>query len=169
MILVGVVSLPGIVGCCSQQSGVPTNVSMATSASGTYDNALVVTGNINGLVEDGSNWADMRVDVSLPAAIFNDTEYVFNGYIRESGATTFQWTLTLVGSVWHPGGAVPTISGTGRTDQDCTRTADGMGTTLNINSEAEAGDMIELLMDADATNSSGTTAAGQLGMTLTFI
>ena len=166
----GIVSLPAYAGTCSETvtAVAPTGVSMATSASGNYDNALIVTGNLSGVVENGEQWADKRVNIVLPAAIFLDSAYVFNGFIRATGAETFQWTLSLDSYTWLVGDA-PDISGTGSLSQDCIGAIDGMGTTLNINSAPTSNDVVVLTMSGQAANSTGITNADQLGITINFL
>lgn len=169
----------------------PTNVSIATTSSGNYNNALEIENIAIGSLgqnpvtdEDGSNFSSNAVTVDLTyspdyeAALNNNNgrlELKCFGYIRATGATSFQWDISNLSVNTDTFSAVNSIStvGTASTSQDATTFGVGEVVRIQHNSGgrgylmlANSGDNISFDVDADATNSDGTTSASTLTVTL---
>ena len=134
-----------LVGTIAQQGqaaaggGAPTGVSVATSSTGNFDNAVIVVQD-NGIhntlaVNSGSGFSSNAVNIEflrnstyLDALSFNSgvIEFFVQGFIRATGAATFQWNLVLP-SVNDSIGAITSsaISGTASTNQDETSGSSG--------------------------------------------
>jgi len=184
----------GVVAQQGNQSSVaaPTGVSIASSSSGNYDDALFSADS------DGSGYVDVFVvsadDFGNNAAILqgvdvgelavqaeeagglSDVIQKYRGYIRATNATSFLWDLNITnGSLSN--NCAAGIYGTASTDQDETSNSTGDigkyfrlvpgGGRGGITWPAD-GDYIVMQFDADATNSGGTTAASTITVTYDF-
>ena len=173
------------------QSGgsAPSAVSIATSSSGNYNNAFFIDC-ISGpgviALNNGSTFSSNTGDVTLnygPAynsALLNNSgvlQFTSFGYIRATGATSFQWGLGNVTEVQDLGGAVSSVgkSGTGSTNRD--RTSTHMGITVSITHNSggrgyllmqSSGDGFGWQLSAEANNSNGTTVATAQTITVTI-
>ena len=191
----GIGAYSSVVNATTQASSggsAPTGVSIATSSSGNYNNALIIKNIAIGTLaqnpvvpELGGNFSSNAVTMTLnygpdyEAALNNNSGTLVllpEGYIRATGATSFQWDMSNASVNQDTGNAINslTISGTASTNQDATGSG-GIGEKLNIihNSGGRGylmlrytGDNISFDVDADATNSGGTTAASTLSITL---
>jgi len=191
--------MPAIIGTIAQegQSGgggggggggsAPTNVSIATSSTGNYDNALF-TGD---LVYDSEGGTSPDVHIFNPTSSFNynstDDIYVvsttvdvadfsgFNGvapgsdivlkaYCRATNATSFQWTMSL-GSETSLTNVSMSVYAAGGTSQDSTGSSGAAVMRMFFGGSKagylfpEDGDELVLKLQCTATNSNGSTAA----------
>ena len=166
----------------------PTGVSIATTSSGNYDNAVIVDC-ISGpgvvASNNGSTFSSNLGDVVLNySPSYNNAllanggviDFVAYGYIRATGATSFSWDMRNPNIVQDTNGAVSSVglSGTPSTSQNCTvshiqevlrvtHNSGGRGYLL-LNT---TGDGVGFRVDAEATNATGTTAAVSVNVTIT--
>tara|TARA_R100001163_G_scaffold37132_1_gene28394 strand:- start:6249 stop:6827 length:579 start_codon:yes stop_codon:yes gene_type:complete len=188
--------MPAVLGTIAQQGqaggGAPTGVSIATSSAGNYDNAILVECASGPAVidaNDGSQFSSNAGDISLNydvnynnAVIANSGElkFIMKGYIRATGATSFQWDIddSSVNVLADSGGAIANVgtSGTASTSQDETGISDDIGESISLihNSGgrgylllSQSGDGIAFDIEAAATNSTGTTDAADVTVTIT--
>ena len=172
--------------------GAPSGVSIATSSAGNYDNAILVecpTG--PGVIDsnDGSQFSSNAGDISLNYDVnYNNAvtgnsgelKFIMKGYIRATGATSFQWDIdgSSLEVLADSGGAIANFStsGTASTSQDETGLSDDIGESISLvhNSGGRgylllqaSGDGIAFDIEAAATNSSGTTDAADVTVTIT--
>ena len=185
-------SFIGVVGVVAQAAQgaittAPTGVSIATSASGNYNNAIsagAASCNFTGMSVDGVEFSSGSGTVNPNVNEFSQhfpgcasgLVQTFKGYIRATGATSFQWGGSLdSSSLSNSCSASVLVSGS--TDQDETGTNGNMGLSLSIAfgggrgglTYPAAGDDIVLKFTADATNSNGTTAASTVTLTYDFV
>lgn len=184
----------GVVAQAGQAAAAPTNVSIATSSSGNYDNAFVSSvdncgfteGTFDGAfnIDTNSDSINDRVTVSVNvdgyAVAFDgcDSGYgtSFGAYLRATGATSFSWQLA-IGSQSLTGSSAALSTGTITTDQNARLDSNGLGKALIISfgggrggqTYPEAGDEIIITLAGTATNSAGSTAANSLSMVFDFI
>ena len=168
----------------------PTGVSIANFASGNFDNAVTIGCNQESTPGDfldlnsGSTFTSnagtigYTVGPNYSSAVIGNSgvlEYTIFGYIRATNATSFQWDVSNVSSsdsnnAWSSVGT----NGTPSTAQD--RTSNDVGEDIKVvhssggrgyNLPAALGfSSIDFDVDADATNSGGTTSASTLTVTL---
>ena len=173
----------------------PGLVSIATSASGNFNSAVIIGCNQESSpgdfldVNSGSTFTNhpitgitgtigYTVGPNYSSAVIGNSgvlTYTVFGYIRATGATSFQWDLSNVSSsdsnnAWT---SVAT-NGSPSTAQD--RTSNDVGEDIRVvhssggrgyNLPAALGfSSIEFDVDADATNSGGTTSATTVQVTL---
>ena len=161
--------LTGLVGCCQQGEGsAPTDVSVATSSSGNYDDSFVIdfqNGFSSGTAftdHDGST-ANVSIDTSTWDGHYSggaDTDMIIKAYMRATNATSYAWTLSITDNLSNNDGV--SQSNILSTAQDAT--VDGC---INVNidygssrpSHPEAGDTLVLALTGTATNSDGSTSA----------
>lgn len=189
--------MPAVLGSIAQEgqaggggSSAPTGVSIATSSAGNYDNAVLVecpTG--PGVIDsnDGSQFSSNTGDISLNYDVNYNNAVIGNsgvlnfriqGYIRATGATSFQWDLDNLNVDQDTYGAISNLgtSGTASTDQDETGVGNDIGESIELihNSGGRgylllqaSGDGISFDVEAAATNSDGTTNAVDVSVTIT--
>lgn len=183
--------MPAIIGTIAQEgqsgggggSSAPTNVSIATSSSGNYDNAVVVDANtgITFMEDDGSNFSSDNLGLSFQsnhmAGAYNNNAvqeiFIFKGYCRATGATSFAWDVSIDSNSSVNGST--SIIGTASTSQDATGT-DGAGEKVQWNFAGGKGGVqypaggMELIMkiNCTATNAHGSTDADELTITYIF-
>ncbi len=186
-------SFIGVVGVVAQAAQgaittAPTSVSIATSASGNYDNAIAAGAancNFAGMSVAGSEFSSGSGTVNPDVSQFgnhypgcaNGLTQTFKGYIRATGATSFQWGGSLhSSSLSNSCSASVVVSGS--TDQDETNASTGdIGLTLIIAfgggrgglTYPAAGDEIVLKFTGSATNSNGTTNASTVTLTYDYV
>lgn len=182
-------SFIGAVGVVAQQgnnavASAPTGVSIATSASGNYNNAIAsgeANCNNETMTLDGSefssNLAQRTVAViswnSLYSGCSSSASVHYQGYIRATGATSFAWSAIISDSDLSNGTSAA-IVGTASTSQD--ETSDNIGKYLQITFGGGRGgltfpandDTIDVEISASATNGVGTTNAANLEIEYTF-
>ena len=173
----------GVVAQAGQAAVAPTNVSIATSSSGNYDNAVVVdalTG-ITFMEDDGSNFSSDNLAVSFQsnhmATAYNNNAvqetFIFKGYCRATGATSFAWDVSIDSNSSVNG--TTSIIGTASTSQDATGT-NGAGEKVEWSFAGGKGGVqypaggMELIMkiNCTATNAHGSTDADELTITYIF-
>ena len=164
----------------------PTSVSIATSSSGNYNNAVtssVIDGCGSedlGMELDGSTFSTGSADVTVDASFYEDMydgcdsqqAIAYYGYIRATGATSYQWDVSINSSSLSNGCSAAT-SGTPSTSQNATS---GIGEGVIIffgggrggQTYPADGDSLSVHIDASATNSNGTTNASQLQIDYSF-
>lgn len=166
----------------------PTGVSIATSASGNYDNAIFAheaNCSFTGLSVGGNEFSSGSGTVNPVVGEFgqhyngcaNGAIQKYKGYIRATGATSFQWGGSLhSSSLSNSCSASVVVSGS--TDQDETNSSTGdVGLTLLIAfgggrgglTFPASGDEIVLKFTGSATNSNGTTNASTVTLTYDFV
>ncbi len=169
----------------------PSGVSIATSSSGNYNNAVSIELTTLGAsgqnpmtsapASDGSGFSSNQVTLDLVfgqdynQALLNNSgilRWAVRAYIRASGATSYAWDLSgaTVNQDTFSALASVSTSGTPSTAQDCTGTG-GIGETAVAEHNSggrgylllsQSGDGFHFDVDATATNSSGSTTATQL-------
>jgi hypothetical protein len=185
--------MPAVIGTIAQEgqsggggggSSAPTGVSIATSSSGNYDNAVVVdaqTG-ITFFDDDGSNFAGDNLGLTfqinqMSGAYTNNAvqeTFVFKGYCRATGATSFQWDVSIDTSNTSVNGSHQ-IVGTASTSQDATGT-NGAGEKVEWTFAGgkggvqypENGMALVMKVNCTATNAHGSTAADELSIEYIF-
>ena len=182
--------MPAVLGTIAQQgqsgggASAPTNVSIATSSSGNYDNAVIVhdESGVGALFDDdGSSFTSdamgLLVPVNQMASAYNSNSvtetFVFKGYCRATGATSFAWDVSLSGETDCNG--TLSIIGTASTSQDATGT-NGAGEKVywqfaggksGVQYPA-SGTQLVMLVNCTATNANGSTDADTLSIIYTF-
>lgn len=164
----------------------PTGVSIATSASGNYDNAIFAHAancSYTGMAVDGassSNAMTVYPDTNEFSQHYpgcaNGVVQTYKGFIRATGATSFQWGGSLYSSSLSNSTSASVIV-SGSTDQDETNSSTGdIGLALAIafgggrggQTYPASGDEIVLKFTGTATNSNGTTSANTITVTYDF-
>ena len=190
-------SFMGTVGSVAQAAyaaTAPTAVSIATTSSGNYDDAFLVYSKRLGsagedalVSNDGSGFssnaggANFVLDSNYNAQLNNNgglIEFGVKGYIRATGATSFQWDMshyaltTSSGSISSGG-----ISGTASTDQDETGGSGDIGESVSLQhtsggrgyNHLDGGDTLSFKVAASATSAGGTTDATTCTFLIAFI
>ena len=179
-----------IANATTQSGGVsaPSGVSIATSSSGNYNNAFI-TDCISGVgviaANNGSTFSSNTGDVQLIYGPFyssalnaNNGVLTFNsfGYIRATGATSFQWGLSNAQEIQDTNNAVSGVSTSGSASTSQDRTSSHMGVQVKITHNSggrgyalmdTSGDGFGWTLTASATNSGGTTNATSQTITVT--
>jgi len=169
-------SFIGTAGVVAQQgnqvvASAPTNVSIATSSSGNYDEAFFVADasgcSFTAMDVAAQQWSSSALTVAPAVDGFSQ----FDGCSSQS---SFGWDIVLTSQSLTNGTA--SIEGTALTGQDCTAGA-GVGEYLQIafgggrggQTYPESGDSIVITLKGTATNSTGTTSATDCVLTYSFI
>tara|TARA_R100001509_G_scaffold96446_2_gene56124 strand:+ start:2208 stop:2879 length:672 start_codon:yes stop_codon:yes gene_type:complete len=173
------------------QSGgsAPSAVSIATSSSGNYNNAFIIdcaSGPGVIAINDGSTFSSNTGDVALnygpaynSALLNNSGVLTFNsfGYIRATGATSFQWGLGNAQEIQDTNNAVSSVSTAGSASTARDRTSTHMGVQVKITHNSggrgyllmsASGDGFAWQLSAEANNSNGTTVATAQTITVTI-
>ena len=120
--------------------------------------------------------ADVTVDASYYESMYDGCEsqqrIEYGGYIRATGATSYQWDVSINSSSLSNGCSAAT-SGTPSTSQNA---LSGLAEDVVIffgggrggQTYPADGDTLSVHIDASATNSNGTTNASQLQIDYTF-
>ena len=162
----------------------PTGVSIATSSSGNYDDAVdgADTSGCSFTAMDvsGSGWASNALTLYPAANEFSafdgcaaESKLTIYGYIRATGATSYLWDLT-IDSQSLSNSCVASISGTASTSQDATSSGIGEQCLITFGGGRGGqlyprdGDTLVLEIKASATNGAGTTDADTLTLTYDF-
>lgn len=190
-------SFMGTVGSVAQAAyaaTAPTAVSIATTSSGNYDNAFLVVSMLLGsagedslVSNDGSGFssnaggANFVLDSNYNAQLDNNSGIIrfgVRGYIRATGATSFQWDMNTY-SLTTSSGSISSggISGTASTDQDETGSSGDIGEVISLQhtsggrgyNHLDGGDTLSFEVDASATSAGGTTNATGCTFLITFI
>lgn len=168
----------------------PSGVSIATQATGNFNNAVIIGCdqesnpgdfldiNAGSTFSSNAGTIGYTIGPNYSSAVIGNSgvlKYTVFGYIRATSATSFQWDLSNVSSTdansaWSSVGT----TGTASTAQDRTSTNIGEGIEVvhssggrGYNLPAALGfSSIDFDVDADATNSGGTTSASTLTVTL---
>lgn len=175
-------------GTTQSAGSAPSSVSIATSSSGNYNDAVIIANTETGaqwINENGSNFSSRSLQLTVPTAFSTPAAYEYavhpngtsgytvveiKGYIRATGATSFQWD---VGNFSENSGGISSISNiTEGTSQNATSTA---AITFRVNGVSGGrgylpwtmGQTLEFTVDATATNTHGSTSAAQLAVELT--
>lgn len=172
----------GSVAQVAQASSAPTGVSIATSSSGNYDNALETAevqfagasahvftagSSFNYVSSQSAYVITQDVDIGL----FDDfngnagaSDIAVRAYCRATGATSFQWTISVHSDTVYAGGTVAVLT-SGGTTQDST-SGNGAGVIRMTFGGSKAGytfptttDRTVIKLECTATNSGGSTAA----------
>ena len=174
----------GIIAQAGQGSTAPTAVSIANSSSGNYDDSVTVDGTGAGCSfygydigaalgtnfassESGTVWLYTQSIAVTDFNTFNGCDSGvcgnIHGYIRETGATSYAWNITIDSSSLSNGNSV-SITGSNSTSQDATSSIANtfchvFGGGRGGATYPSVGDNFVVLIRANATNSTGTTAA----------
>jgi len=175
-------------GTTQSAGSAPSSVSIATSASGNYNNAFIIdcpSGIGVIALNDGSTFSSNTGDVELiygpnynSALLSNSGVLTFQsfGYIRATGATSFQWGLSNAQEIQDTNNAVSGVSTSGSASTSQNRTATHMGVQVKVTHNSggrgyalmnTSGDGFGWTLTASATNSSGTTNATSQTVTVT--
>ena len=174
----------GSVAQASQAAVAPTGVSIATSSSGNYDDAVVIDclSGVTIFEDDGSGFSSRNYtddfSGSTMANAYNQqsvTEtFIFKGYCRATGATSFAWDVTIDTGETSVNGSV-SIIGTASTSQDATG-SNGAGEKVywtfaggKSGVQYPAGGMqLVMKINCTATNAHGSTAADEITVSYLF-
>ncbi len=169
----------------------PTGVSIATSSSGNYNNAIKVELTTLGSsgqnpmatdpISDGSAFSgnqvtlDMYYNVDYNHALLNNSgvlKWDVRGFIRASGATSYAWNLSGATVNQDTFSALASVgtNGAPSTTQDCTGSGGIVEEAVATHNSggrgyllmSDSGDGFHFDVDATATNNSGSTTATQL-------
>ena len=175
----------GIVAQAGQAASAPTGVSIGTTSSGNYNNAVIAEeqgscgshdyfdlsgGTLSGNITVGGGSGILAGYSGCDSSVSTR----FKGYIRATGATSYAWDLAFAQTPTLSNGCSAAISGTASTDQDETSGHIGKFLTLTFGggrgglTGPAAGEDIQITISADATNSTGTTSASDVDITYTF-
>jgi len=183
--------MPAIIGTIAQEgqsgggggSSAPTNVSIATSSSGNYDDAVVMNGEMTNFFDlDGSGFSSggdvIQLQINQMVSAYSGGSpmeiFVFKGYCRATGATSFLWDVSL-GSNTNVNNLSLGITGTASTAQDSTGTS-GVGEKVQWQfaggksgtTYPSAGMELTIKVNCTATNAHGSTAADEIEITYVF-
>ncbi len=172
-------------------SGAPTSVSIATSATGGTNNAVLAeegsAANFSGMDVAGSDFSSGQGSVTVDIDAMGETfpgvsgqaTINFFGYLRATGATSFSWDVAVDTIATDLSAGTAGTQGTAVTTQDATGSP---GLTIGINEQGtlvfgggrgglifpSAGDVLQFVISGSATNSSGTTNASNVTVKYTF-
>lgn len=186
--LVGTIAQQGQAGGGGGGASAPTGVSTATSSTGNYDNALIVyqdnAPNNTLAANDGSAFSSNSVNIQFGynttylSAVNNNNGIILfgcQGYIRATGATSFQWGMKNIG-VNDALGAIDTdetgFTGTASTDQDEVSGNIGERASFQHNSGGRGyllmgvGDDFTFDVDSSASNSNGESNSNTLSVNI---
>ena len=179
----------GIVGCiaASAAGSPPTGVSIATSSSGNYNNAVdIVDGSgcsFAGMDVAGDQFSTGSADHNVAIDDFQAfdgcdaaSNNAIRGYIRATGATSYQWGASITSQSLSNGCSASFSGAAYSTDQDETGGSGNIGKVLVITfgggrggqTYPANGDTLEIRVTASATNSSGTTNASNVDVSYDF-
>lgn len=180
----------GVVGCAQQLEtanagggggggSAPTSVSLATSSSGDYNNACIISSPETSsgtawIDEDGSNFSSSAINQSIERSIYQgalsgalgQVRLVFNMYLRATGATSFSTELNSLDLSGITSGTYNSISISGSADTGQDNTGSGaFGMRINLNHPSGGrgflmpanGDFMTVDLEGTATNSDGDT------------
>ena len=171
-------------------SGAPTSVSIATSATGGTNNAVLAEeggANFSGMDVAGSDFSSGQGSVTVDIDAMGETfpgvsgqaTINFFGYLRATGATSFSWDVAVDTIATSLTAGTASTQGTAVTTQDATGSP---GVTIGINEQGvltfgggrgglifpSNGDILQFIISGSATNSSGTTNASNVTVKYTF-
>ena len=172
----------GSVAQAGQTAVAPTDVSIATSSSGNYDDAVVVDCSISNFFEDDGSGFSSRAyadffQVNQMASAYSGLSpqeiFTFKGYCRATGATSFLWDVSIDSN--SDANGTYSVIGTASTSQDATGT-DGAGEKVYWQFAGskgsvvypESGMVLIMKVNCTATNAYGSTAAPELTIMLNF-
>ena len=177
--------VPMWAGSSYKAGAVPTLVSIATSSSGNYDDAVDgedTTGCFFTAMDiSGVSWSSQTLTDVVGIIEFGafdgcsaSSQLTIYGYIRATGATSYLWDMSIL-SQSLSNSCVASISGPGSTSQDAT--SSGIGDQCKITfgggrggqTYPAPGDSLVLEINAEATNGAGTTDAATLTLSYNFI
>jgi hypothetical protein len=166
-------------------AGPPTGVSIATSSSGNYDDAIDGTDtsgcSFTAMNVVGSAWGSQTLTWNPLVGEFSafdgcaaESKLSIYGYIRATGATSYLWDLS-IDSQSLSNSCVASISGTASTSQDATSSGIGEQCLITFGGGRggqlypRGGDSLVLAIKGKATNGSGDTDADTLTLTYNFL
>lgn len=183
--------MPAIIGTIAQEgqtatASAPTNVSIATSSSGNYDDAVIIDSSAGSdltfFEDDGSNFSTQAYiddfNAGEMATAFSGASpqeiFTFKGYCRATGATSFLWDVTIDSNTDVNNLSLGVI-GTASTSQDATGSS-GVGEKVQWQFAGGKGGTtfpyggMTLIMkiNCTATNAHGSTAADEISVTYNF-
>ena len=173
--LVGTIAQQGQ-GGASSGGGAPSGVSIGSTSSGNFNNAVAVeevsSAGFSAMDISANNFSSNSAAISVSTLGMNSafsgvsgqaTLQVY-GFIRATGATSFQWDLS-VGLETSLSAGTASVQGTASTSQDATSSGIGEQGVITWGGGRGGlifpsnGDVLQFKVAADATNSSGTTNA----------
>lgn len=177
--------VPMWAGSSYKAGAVPTLVSIATSSSGNYDDAVDgedTTGCFFTAMDiSGVSWSSQTLTDVVGIIEFGafdgcsaQSQLTIYGYIRATGATSYLWDMSIL-SQSLSNSCVASISGPGSTSQDATSSGIGEQCLITFGGGRGgqlypiAGDTLVLAIKGKATNGSGDTDADTLTLTYNFI
>ena len=171
-------------------SGAPTSVSIATTATGGTNNAVLAEeggANFSGMDVAGSDFSSGQGSVTVDIDAMGETfpgvsgqaTINFFGYLRATGATSFSWDVAVDTIATDLSAGTAGTQGTAVTNQDATGSS---GLTTGINEQGTLtfgggrgglifpsnGDILQFIISGSATNSNGTTNASNVTVKYTF-
>lgn len=177
--LVGTIAQQGQAAAGGGGSGAPTSVSIGSTSSGNFNNAVAVeevsSASFSAMDISANNFSSNSAAIQVSTLGMNSafsgvsgqaTLQVY-GYIRATGATSFQWDLS-VGPETSLSAGTASVQGTASTSQDATSSGIGEQGVITWGGGRGGlifpsnGDVLQFKVAADATNSSGTTSATSL-------
>jgi len=184
--------MPAVIGCIAQQSAAappsaPTNVSIATSSTGNYDDSFTSVDSVGGNSSLTITGASTSVNVilsltsvpgpyTLEYGAAANANAVINCYLRATGATSYTMQGSIDSSYFATfGGSSISWSGGAFTAQDATG-GSGIGYFSIVHGGGGRsgylipvdGDWFKIKVTGSATNATGTTNATNVVITYTF-
>lgn len=182
--------MPAVLGTIAQQGqaaggggggglGAPTGVSIGSSSSGNYNNAVAVeevsSANFSAMDIAASGFSSGEAEKEVSTLGMNSAFSGVSGqatlqpygYIRATGATSFQWGMS-VGIETSLSAGTASVQGTASTSQDATSSGIGEQGVITWGGGRGGlifpsnGDVLQFVVAASATNSSGTTNASSV-------
>ena len=183
--------MPGVIGCIAEggvappASG-PTGVSVATSASGNYDDAFLCyrVGTSAQVFETGSNFSSGTGTATIPFTDFGsdrDRSIAFGCYCRATtsgGTLSYAWNI--VEDSAFPTGSLQISPPSYNNQQDNITvdvpspptgqpdTSTGIGPFILFSSAPSLSDAGTYTIKCTATDSNGSTASDEIEVTMTF-
>jgi hypothetical protein len=167
-------------GTTQSAGSAPSNVSVATSSAGNFDDAViidcisgsgVITANSGSTFSSGTGDVELIYGPSYNSAVLLNSgvlQFTTFGYCRATGATSFGWGAGTPSVVQDTNSAISSTakSGSGSSAQDCTSSHIGITASITHNSGGrgyllldQSGDGFSWSVNCNATNSNGTTAS----------
>ena len=172
-------------------SGAPTSVSIATTATGGTNNAVLAeegAASFAGMDVTGSDFSSGQGSVNVEISEMGETfpgvsgqaTINFFGYLRATGATSFSWDVAVDTIATDLSAGTAGTQGTAVTTQDATGSPNAL--TIGINEQGTLtfgggrgglifpsnGDILQFTISGSATNSNGTTNASNVTVKYTF-
>jgi len=180
--------MPGVIGCIAQQEAAatgPTGGSVATSASGNYDEAFLCyrVGTVAQVFETGSNFSSGSASATIPYSDFQsdrDRSIAFGCYCRATtsgGTMTYDWDIAEY-SAFATGSLQTSVSYNNQQDNIVVDvpspptgqpdTTTGIGPFILFGSAPSLSDAGTFIISCEVTDNNGTVKSNELDVVMTF-